>query len=222
MQWAALPIRRVARSLVPLSTVSVSILLLWGFISPVKAANPDQSFTGTTTTAGWLISEGAAYVAQTVTAGVSGNLTDADVYLGRFPSMITPWEVTVRSVAAGVPTSNILATEVLPTSAALMATDPLGPMSVHFDTPVHFNAGDMFALTVRSPGAAQGAGDAVGIWDGSAIVDYPGGGVFGSNDGVLFVPSSGDAYFTTFMTPEPTVLGTVAILMAVGVRRHRA
>jgi len=96
-------------------------------------------------------------------------------------------------------------------------------MQVVFDTPEFFDAGDQFAIVVNSPGAAQGAYDAVGGWGGSTGPLYAGGATFVSQDGVNFFTEDGISYdlaFVTYVTvPEPSFLALLAVGCVIGSRR---
>jgi hypothetical protein len=170
----------------------------------------DQSFVPDGT-AQSLISSGFPYIAQTVTAGMSGYLTQADLAAYAWYAQPILWQVTVNAVSDGMPTGTVLASQLL-TSAGWGYVPP--GLAVTFSAPAYLTAGEQFALVISSPGAAVG-GTGVGAWNGSDAGGYPGGMPWASQDGGTFAwPSPGcDLGFVTYMspTPEPATLSLLAL-----------
>ena len=144
---------------------SASMVLFVFAGSPANGSVLDQSFQPTINE-NFNIGAGDAYAAQVVTAGISGYLTEADLDVYRFmEDQTTPWEVTVRAVnSSGAPTGTILATQMLPATAAYYTGDssPYHELIVDFSNSVFISAGEQFALAVRSPGFADNPDNEIG------------------------------------------------------------
>jgi len=162
-------------------------------------------------------------LAQTVTAGVSGYLTEIDVPVMLFPQTdMTPWEFTIRATSGGVPTGTILATQTLP--ATSIPLDFRSPLAVDFSNPAYIAAGEQYAIALRSVGFTHDV-DGAGEWMGSFEVPYSGGHDFSSLDGQAFnaLPGVGAPLFQTFMeAPEPSSsLAVLVFVIGVLLRRSR-
>jgi hypothetical protein len=194
-----------------------------GFQPRSACATPvvDQSFVPSYWDCNSPISSGFPYIAQTLTAGVSGYLTEVDLSVGAYGAQPIPWEVTVNTVDSGVPTGTVLASQLLASPGS--AYIPPG-LAVSFSAPAYLSAGEQFALVVSSPGAALG-GIGVGLWNGSDTESYPGGTGWASRDGATFAWDYPyyDSGFVTYMspTPEPATLSLLA-LAGLALLRRRA
>jgi len=166
------------------------------------------------------ISEGFRYIAQTVTAGQQGYLTEADLGVFLSGTANDAWEVTVQGCTNGVPNGNVLVVQDLPASAAgTFGSSSEVPMQVVFSSPAFFNAGDQFALVIQAPSATPGAGHTVGIWDGAFDQPYPGGLAYQSNDDKNFAyigakPNYALAFETFVSVPEPAPATYMALALA--------
>jgi hypothetical protein len=190
----------------------------------------DQSYLPTTFDT--LFNLGVApYTAQTVTAGITGYLTEADLDIIREEEIQTqPWEVTVRTVdSQGAPTGTILATQILPRTAAPAPPDiPLTPqMVVQFSNPAFITAGEKFALVIdsigfvyQSGGSFAGLGAASGGFPGDTL--YPYGSAYTGDASGSFSKSNDSLIFATYVTvPEPSSFLAIAGLAWLGMRRGR-
>ena len=175
----------------------------------------DQSFVGDTTL-GVEMNDADFAVAQTFTAGMSGNLTRIQIDLVSQPQHgeigeISPFSVNVEivSVVNGIPTVNVLSSVLLPPGNYALGTDiflPGQPQVV---------AGDQYAIAVNYVGAPPiGLGLGQGNWAGTAVGGYPGGAIFSSLDGTTWSGGGqGDLTFQTYVqptpVPEPTTLSLI-------------
>lgn len=115
--------------------------------APAAAAGPlDQASTGEPDECIW-IGESVP-LAQTFTAGVTGDLDRVTVWLGRTASSpVMPVDIEIRDVVAGEPVATVLAsTSVAGTSVPV---DDTGPVAVDLP-PVPVVAGTQYALIVIS------------------------------------------------------------------------
>jgi hypothetical protein len=166
--------------------------------SPTSTAVVDQSLTSPWS-AGANIGEGFRYLAQTFTAGRTGDLVGVsiDVY-GDHPTTL---HVEIRSVEAGNPTTTILS-EMFLTSNTSELSD-----FVALPSPIAITTGEQYAIVVSYDGAPPpGAGQGQGLWRSASGDVYPGGFLFGSPmDGLAWERwSDFDAHFQTWVVPEPT------------------
>src|SRR2546421_7966935 len=73
----------------------------------------DQVFTPSPNL-GALVGEGYPYVGQTVTPGVSGNLAEVDIMMGRFASYLGDFTLNIQATnVAGAPTADVITSLVL-------------------------------------------------------------------------------------------------------------
>ena len=163
---------------------------------------------------------GFAYVAQTVTPGMSGQLTRAELNIYRQPSSNQNWEISVRRVVDEYPTGQILATELLSASQIpVVSQSPLPLANVVFEPAPDIEVGVSFALVVRLEGTSGSPGLSVGGWIGHAITDaYPSGRHTFSGDGSTFSFSQpeDDLFFRSFVQPVPEPATTTIAVIGVG------
>src|SRR5688500_6683612 len=103
-----------------LKNVGTALVLLLALINVQPAAASiateivlDQSYK-TTTNLSATLAEGFAYTGQSVTAGVSGYLSKAELFYTRRSTLLTPWVITVRPLnAQGHTTATVVALETL-------------------------------------------------------------------------------------------------------------
>ncbi|MBF0523125.1 MAG: PEP-CTERM sorting domain-containing protein [Candidatus Omnitrophica bacterium] len=183
----------------------------------------DQSFTETGTSGlGWVINAAFPYIAQTFTAGVTGQLAGINVNVDGGP--INPpfhnLNLSIHDVQQGLPTFNILGDTTLNTNLA-----PLS-LFVSFNENIPIVSGKQYAIVASYPDApASPMGD--GVWEGVVDVDYSAGGIYYS-DGLTWnrYTDRGDLHFRTFVdtsssaVPEPaTVLLLSSGLLGMFFRR---
>jgi hypothetical protein len=168
------------------------LLSFWGLPSAAKAdLILDQSFT-TPSNLTTLINEGFDLVAQTFTAGLTGELAAVTIDVLPTAIAVPPLRVSIYSVSGGFPTSTILASQTLSTVGSDLSN------LITFDQPVSIVAGTQYALAVNYPSAPpHGVGQAQGSWGGAVGNLYLGGQEFLGS----FSPS-GD--ITWFSFPEDT------------------
>ena len=174
----------------------------------------DQSFATNNPDLGAALNDGYIYTSQTTFASIPGYLTRVDLYFGRSSDEIFPWLVTINALdASGVPTSTVLASQVIDASTVPTSSGyNVPPAIVDFSAPAHLSAGTGFGITlsiVNGMGHTVGGG---GVWSGRSGYEYPGGSFYFSNNGANFAYYTGDLYFTTYMdsVPEPAALSLVA------------
>jgi len=207
------------------------LFLMLGGLCRSAGATPtlDQNFTppDDSTT---FIGEGFAYVAQTVTPGITGALTQARLNASRFSSYSGLWGVSVRTVnGSGQPTSTILASQTLTAADVPDQTNP-GITIVNFSSPPMVTAGTPFALVINPDPAVSGGGQGKGSWRGrsnSGGVHYDGGAPYHSNDGASFALDFNGQYDLDFQTyvdpaiPEPAIGASLMVIPFVGLLRRR-
>ena len=131
--------------------------------SPALAGTLDQSQTdGSDSVAGVgsggdlvMGTSGTLHQGQSFTAGLSGALDQADLYLERAcANAISDLSVQIRTVSGNpaLPTSTVLASATVPAASvpAGSAGSGLGWVAVHFPTPATVNAGTRYALVAAS------------------------------------------------------------------------
>lgn len=174
-------------SLVPL--VLVLVLLVPTTVG--AAVVLDQAFdncSSCTSSLSAALGEGFSHTAQTVTAGVSGDLVRVDLHVQRGANFLTPWELLIIEAPAGIPNGNVLTAQLvdLPIVAAFSAFE--------LAAPVHFNAGDSFAIALH-PQGVNGVSPQLdaGSWGGGTGDPYSGGRLlFGTASDHIFPPESVD------------------------------
>ncbi len=184
--------------------------------SPALAGTLDQSQTsgsdggaGVGSALHQVLGGGTFHQGQTFTAGLSGALERADLYLARnCPSPADP-SVQIRTVSGDppLPTSTVLATATIP-AASVEALTP-GWVMVFFPTPATVTAGTRYALVAASPTACPiFMGDilwATGYFWGYTVQDLYGSGTrVGSSDaGASWSSQVEDLAFKTYVEPPP-------------------
>src|SRR5262249_54987271 len=141
--------------------------------------------------------------AQTFTPGITGGLDQADLDLAKVGTPPASVTVEIRCTSAGIPTTTVLATGAIATSA-IGFSEAFVPVA--FATPPLGTAGSQYALVAYSPGSF---GDAVGWFDRTSGNPYPGGELLSSADplppGANWNRSfSQDFGFKTYVGPAPS------------------
>lgn len=150
---------------------------------------------------------GSEWVAQTFTAGVTGNLDQVDLFLFRVGS---PGDLTVQiqAVSADVPSGSVLATT---TVTQARVGDSFTWVSVPLSSPARVTAGTQYAIVLSAPSAAGFPGDLY-AWNfvfgnpysaGRVVISSTSGSSWG-DFAVVF--DDGDAAFKTYVTPVPTAI----------------
>ncbi len=166
----------------------------------------DQSFTPQASLS-CLINEGAAFVAQTYRAGISGLLSGVKLNVlsraqlnPQIVSAIYPMNVTIREVLQGFPSTRVLGETTVNDGSA--SPDRF----VSFSGPIRQEAGTRYAIVVHYLNAPPaGAGRWLGNWSGSAGDQYPDGELFYGPEGETWYVSSlkdHDVQFQTFVVPS--------------------
>jgi hypothetical protein len=191
-----------------LLTVAITLLTLVGAGStPVNAVGTlDQSQESQTDLNGVAL-VGDQMVAQTFTAGLSGGLDQVDLLLNRFG---TPGDliVEIRSVASGVPTSQVLASGTV--SETALDTDPFTYewASAALNPPAPVESGSQYAIVAIDGGGANFPVDYF-VWAIANFDAYAHGIVLTTVDaGVTwFADPSSDMAFRTYVATVPTAKG---------------
>ena len=146
-------------------------------------------------------------LAQTFTAGISGELTAAEISLGM--SMVdVPADFTVRIGevnGSGVPTNTVLASTTIPSASVPGGSSNLKVIA-GFAQPAAIVAGQQYALVVSKPGAGTSIRAEV---RGGPPADCPGSLFLSIGQTGSFADLGGDLVFTTFVT-EPTAQDQVS------------
>jgi Ca2+-binding RTX toxin-like protein len=137
------------------------------------------------------INQCCAFIGQTFTAGLSGDLTGVNVSVGAgTEEPLTDLRVAIRPVVNGTPGSTELGATVLRRSSSSMA------QRITFPTPIHVDAGHEYAIIVNYVGP-----DSTGGWDGSVDNQYTRGHLVDlSADGWRIYPTY-DVFFRTYVRP---------------------
>jgi hypothetical protein len=188
--------------------VLVGMLVVLGGSAGPASAEVDQSQTG--------ISQGVSTVgptqsvAQTFTAGITGDLDRVDLYLSQGDVAATaPLTVEIRAVdASGEPTGPPLASASVP--AASVPSIPGGWVTVLFAPPAPVVAGTQYAIVVYTASSNSY------LWYGQAANPYPAGAAWFSTSppSTWSGPSSADQAFITYVTPTydlPVVVQSLAL-----------
>lgn len=165
----------------------------------------DQSFVapqlGTPTS--YILAEGFAYSAQTVTAEMTGALVSVDLAFQRSSQNTRPWIVSIREVIGGLPNDNVLASEMLQASEVPVLTRGDEVVHVRFSNPASFDSSDQFAIVVYPEGVVAQPGEFAGSWSGvsGGAGAYEGGQSIASNtsDFATSNVDPGDKFFQTYM-----------------------
>lgn len=166
----------------------------------------DQSSTPQTSL-GCLINEGAAFVAQTYRAGMSGVLSGIKLNIlsradlnPQMVSAVYPLHISIREVLQGFPSTRVLGETII--------NDGSAPPDrfVSFSGSIRQEAGTRYAIVVHYLNApSAGAGQWLGNWSGSTGDQYPGGELFYGPEGETWYVSSlkdHDVQFQTFVVPS--------------------
>src|SRR3954453_303056 len=145
---------RIVRALFAASAAPAA--LLFGVTATASAGTLDQQQTsfGEFTNGGINSSQS---LGQTFTAGITGNLDQADLMLSNFASPPDPVTIEIRNTAGGLPGTSVLASSSIPSSAIPDDPNPAF-VSATFGTPASVTAGTLYALvawstnTTGSPG----------------------------------------------------------------------
>jgi hypothetical protein len=189
--------------------VLMGMLLMLGAV-PAQAQVLDQSQPLHTAPAG--ITSGGS-LAQTFTAGLTGDLSRVDVYLGYLTQTppTQPITLEIRTADASGPTSTVLATETIP----VFAVQGTGAFTtVQIDPPVAVTAGTQYAIVLYT---ADTAGYA---WFWHAPTTYTGGDFWSSaasppTTWTLFGEVA-DLTFETYVIPTYDVPTEIASLRISG------
>jgi hypothetical protein len=166
----------------------------------------DQSFTPQINL-GSNINEGAAFVAQTYTAGINGilsgirlNILSKAILNPQTVFAIYPLRVAIRQVRGGFPSATTLGETIVFDGSA--PPDRL----ITFPTPILQEAGTQYAIVVNYVNAPPaGAGHWLGNWYGSTGDQYPDGELFYGPEGETWYASSvkdHDVQFQTYVVPN--------------------
>jgi hypothetical protein len=153
----------------------------------------DQSFTEPHNL-GAAINECCRFIAQTFTAGLTGDLAGVNVNVQGFRS--SRLHVAIRAVADGTPTPTVLGETTLSGNSA-----PISQL-ITFPAPIAVTAGTQYAIVVNYEGGPPpGPGQAQGNWSGATGDAYPRGGLFASfSDGVSWFAETGfDLHFRSYL-----------------------
>jgi hypothetical protein len=153
------------------------------------------------------LAEGFAYVGQTVTPAIAGNLVSVDIYAIQRPDFLIPWVIEIVNAPGGTPNGAVRSSSDL---FRLPTSD--GWTSVPLLTPAFFTLGESFAIVIHPNGVTGQPGLLAGDWGGGIEGGdpYPGGvPVFGPTLSQLTLEGSyppfgqGDLLFRTFVDPVP-------------------
>ncbi len=190
---------RAPRTLVLPAVASAALLL--GLAPSASAGTLDQQQSAFNEDAGVFSTQSDA---QTFTAGITGDLDEADLVLSTVGDPPPTLNVEIRTTAMGKPTATVLASASVDT-AGLPEEDEEAFVPIAFATPAPVMAGRQYAIVVYSPGSA---GNAVGWFTQGTGDPYAGGEVFISGDPLP--PGSNwagfsfeDFAFKTFVVPAP-------------------
>ena len=197
---------------------ALSAVILTLTASPALAGTLDQSQTGGSTPGG-IGSAGAVgtppqihHSGQAFTAGLSGALDQADLYLEReCASPQDDLSVQIRTVSGNpaLPTSTLLATTTVPAASVPLS---FGWVTVQFPAPAAVSAGTRYALVAASTGACGVfiGGTPVGAipgyaWRFASAEPYTGGTrLSSSNAGASWSSLAGEDFaFKTYVVPPP-------------------
>jgi large repetitive protein len=196
---------RTARSRGPVVAL-VCVLAFAAAPAVAHAGTLDQSQTTADTGGGFGTDETGTtrVLAQTFTAGLSGGLDQVDVVV--FGCGTTGVDVTVqiRTVAAGSPTSTVLASATI-AEASVPSTDAF--VSAAFGSPAPVTAGTSYAIVLSANGAAcPDNGYFSYSWAFQSGDPYPRGAPLFSDDGgaTWTSPGPGDFAFKTYVATDST------------------
>ena len=151
-------------------------------------------------------------LAQVVTAGISGVLTEVRLPVGADSGDLI---VEIESVTGGRPNGVVLASESFPAATLPPVTLPPDFVRLPFDSPTAFLAGDAFAIVLRTGGS-------FGIFQGPPGNSYQGGDAYfdarpNPPGWVPLGPPTFDLPFQTVVqptaVPEPQTLSMVGTIL---------
>jgi hypothetical protein len=128
-----------------LVALSGTAALLLAGAAPASAGTLDQQQPDGS--GGSYATESGQSLAQTFTAGASGNLDQADLFLTSNGSPTAAYNVQIRNVSGGAPGDSVLASASDPASSV---TSTGGFVSFHFATPAPVSSGTQYALVAYS------------------------------------------------------------------------
>jgi hypothetical protein len=197
------------------ATAALSAAIFALAASPALAGTLDQSQTSGSDGAAGVGSSGVGMVGQTnhsgqtFTAGISGALDQADLYLKRnCGSSTEDLSVQIRTSSGNpaLPTNTVLATATVPSASV---PSSIGWVTVHFPTPATVSGGTRYALVAASVGTCIISldpliGTAAYGWGLDSHNPYGGGTRLSSSDaGASWSSQAGaDLAFKTFVVPE--------------------
>jgi hypothetical protein len=165
------------------SRLRLVLALSWAAVFSVLATVPTARAAGTLDQSVVITPGVAAFgpaLAQTFTAGISGNLDQVDLMMYRSGS---PGDLTVqiRSVFAGVPSDNVLASARVVEGS--VGTDPFPSafVSIPLSPPAPVSSGVQYAIVWLSPGCCPD--DIYYAWTLSELNPYAGGELFAIRSG---------------------------------------
>jgi hypothetical protein len=123
---------------------TLATLSLAASASPAAAGTLDQQQTEGSVSAAV---DSDQSLAQTFTAGLSGEVDQVDLKLGKAPSPSAPLSVEIRDVSSGVPGSMVLASQSVPTSSVPSSA---AFVSISFGAPAPVVAGTQYAIVAYS------------------------------------------------------------------------
>jgi hypothetical protein len=172
-----------------------------------RAEVVDQSYVAPPGNLGAVLAEGFAFVGQTATTGITGDLVAVELNAARRSDFLTPWVLDIQRVVNGVPTGEVLSSTVVAPqnfySGTLFGAPsvPL-PLRIDLSTPVFFQVGDPFGIILHPQGVTGSPGLFAGLWVGNPTDGYAGGtAVFGPQANAL-TPQGFDLHFRTLVDPS--------------------
>lgn len=194
------------------------LVLLLVLSSPVLADQIDQSFISGGGSMSGIFNGCCSWIAQTFTAGMTGNLTGVNLNI-RLNQSTYPMQVEIRTMTAGLPSSTVLGSTVVPAGQG-------APLSflISFPQAIAVLGGTEYAIVVHFQGTSWGSYIG-GSWSGGTGNPYLLGDSYGSPDNSYWTTlgPGNDFNFQTHMNPvpEPTsllLLGSGLCLLASRIR----
>ncbi|HEX5449127.1 MAG TPA: hypothetical protein VFW85_03635 [Gaiellaceae bacterium] len=146
--------------------------------------------------------------AQTFTAGLTGELDEADITLSNNSGSVT---VAIEGLTAGFPDpTKVLASRTLSLSGLPFLGQPPVFTPFVFATGAPVTAGTQYAIVASTSSAGSFA------WNVDNSGSYPGGSEMFSIGGVFWTPSSNDFGFRTYVSQGTTSVATVPNVSHVG------
>ena len=174
----------LAKSLPLFFIISLLIVLEAGIMpmQTVYADTPtpvvDQSFTSPSDV-DTAINECCRYIAQTFTAGMTGDLAAVSVDVLSTPHF--DLHIAIHAVTNGLPNSSILGEKTLyATTDNPVVSAPLS-LVINFSDPIYIIAGHQYAIVVDNPGSGS-PGTSGGTWSGATGDLYKAGAAYDTND----------------------------------------